>query len=108
MQFAGHLREQALQEWNLLSNEERATFDTAVESVCSRIDAGCKAVAAQDLRHLQQGDSESVSDLIRRLGRTFRIAYGCNSMSTETRDALLYGQLQEALKYELMRAPAVS
>ena len=29
-------------------------------------------------------------------------------MSTETRDALLYGQLQEALQYELMRAPAVS
>lgn len=29
-------------------------------------------------------------------------------MSTETRDALLYGQLQEALWYELMRAPAVS
>ena len=30
-----------------------------------------------------------------------------DSMSTETRDALLYGQLQEALRYELMRAPAV-
>ena len=29
-------------------------------------------------------------------------------MSTETRDALLYGQLREALRYELMRAPAVS
>ena len=29
-------------------------------------------------------------------------------MSSETRDALLYGQLQEALRYELMRAPAVS
>ena len=28
-------------------------------------------------------------------------------MSTETRDALLYGQLQEDLRYELMRAPAV-
>lgn len=29
-------------------------------------------------------------------------------MSTETRDALLYGQLQEALRYEFMRAPVVS
>ena len=29
-------------------------------------------------------------------------------MSTETRDALLYDQLQEALRYKLMRAPAVS
>ena len=29
-------------------------------------------------------------------------------MSTETRDALLCGQLQEALQYKLIRAPAVS
>ena len=29
-------------------------------------------------------------------------------MSTEMRDTLLYGQLQEALWYKLMRAPAVS
>lgn len=108
MQFAGHLRGRALQEWNLLSDDEKATFDTAVKSLRSRIDAGSKAVAAQDFRHLRQGDSESVSDLIRRLERTFRIAYGRDSMSTETRDALLYGQFQEALRYKLMRAPAVS
>lgn len=71
MQFAGHLRGWALQEWNLPSDEERATFDTAVKNLCGRIDAGSKAVAAQDFRHLRQGDSESVSDLIRRLERTF-------------------------------------
>ena len=29
-------------------------------------------------------------------------------MSVETRDALLYSQLQDALKHELMRSPAVS
>ena len=29
-------------------------------------------------------------------------------MSTETRDTLLYGQLQEALRCKLMRAPAMS
>ena len=40
--------------------------------------------------------------------RTFRIAYGRDSMSTETRDTLLYCQLQEGLHYELMKAPAVS
>ena len=73
MQFAGHLCGQALQERNLLSDDEKATFDTAVKSLHSRIDAGSKAVAAQDLR---QGDSESVSDLIRHLECTFRIAYG--------------------------------
>ena len=107
-QFGGHLRGRALQEWNLLSTPGKATFATAVKSLSSRIDAGCKAVAAQDFRHLQQRDSEPVSDLIRCLDRTFRIAYGRDSKSTETRDALLYAQLQEALQYELMRAPEVS
>ena len=29
-------------------------------------------------------------------------------MSSETRSALLYGQLQEGLLYELLKAPAVS
>ena len=72
IQFAGHLRGRALQEWNLLSDDDRRTFEVAVKSLHSRIDAGCKAVAAQDFRHLRQADSESVSDLIRRLERTFR------------------------------------
>ena len=92
MQFASHLHGWALQEWNL-PDEEKATFEVAVKSLHGRIDAGCKAVAAQDFRHLRQGDLESVFELIRRLERTFRIAYGRDSMSTETRDALLYGQL---------------
>ena len=83
-------------------------FEVAVKSLHSRIDAGCKAVAMQDFRHLLQADSESVSDLIRHLERTFRIAYGQDGMSSEKRDSLFYGQLQEALRYELMRAPTVS
>ena len=37
MQFAGHLRGRALQEWNLLSSDEKATFDMAVKSLRSRI-----------------------------------------------------------------------
>ena len=57
-------RKRSLQEWNLLSDEERATFDTAVKSLRGRIDASSKAVAAQDFRHLRQGDPESVSDLM--------------------------------------------
>ena len=44
---------------------------------------------------MQQKDSEAASDLIRCLESTFRIAYGRDSMSTETRDALLYAQLQK-------------
>ena len=36
------------------------------------------------------------------------MAYGHDRMSTETRDTLLHGQLQEGLRHELMRAPGVS
>ena len=65
-------------------------------------------MAAQDFRHAMQKDSESVSDFIRRLERMFHIAYGRDPMSNETRDTLLYCQLHEGLRYELMRGPAVS
>ena len=34
--------------------------------------------------------------------------YGRDKMSSETRDTLLFSQLQEGLKYELVKAPAVS
>ena len=51
---------------------------------------------------------KAVADFIRRLERTFRIAYGRDAMSSETRDTLLYCQLQEGLRYELMKGPAVS
>ena len=51
IQFAGHLHGRALQEWNLLPEDERATFEVAVKSLSGRIDAGCKAVTAQDFRH---------------------------------------------------------
>lgn len=57
MQFTGHLHGRALQEWNLLTEDERSTFDVAIKSLRSRIDVGCKAVAAQDFRHLQQRES---------------------------------------------------
>ena len=65
-------------------------------------------MAAQDFRHLSQADTESVANYIRRLERTFRVAYGRDNMSKETRETLLHSQLQEGLYYELMKAPAVS
>lgn len=93
LQLAGHLRGRAIQQWSLLDETEKHDF---------------KVLAVHDFRHLAQGKKETVSELIRRLERTFRIAYGRDSMSVETRDALLYSQLQDALKHELMRSPAVS
>ena len=49
-----------------------------------------------------------MSTYIRRLERTFRVAYGRDGLKAETRDALLHGQLHEGLRIDIMRGPAVS
>ena len=74
----------------------------------SRLQIGSKALTAQDFKHVTQGSQESVADYILRLEKTFRRAYGSDPLGEETRNALLYAQLQEGLKYALMKAPAVS
>ena len=74
----------------------------------SRLEVGSKTLAAQEFRHATQESQEAVSDYILRLEKTFRRAYGRDHMTEETRSALLYAQLQEGLKYTLMKAPAVS
>lgn len=38
----------------------------------------------------------------------FQVAYGKESISTETRDMFAQSQLQEGLSYELMQSPVVS
>ena len=108
IQLAGHLRDQALQEWNLLEDVDKKTYADATQALRSRLDPGGRALAAQDFRHTAQGEAESAADFIRRLERTFCIAYGRDGMSGETRDTLLHGQLQEGLQYDIMKAPSVS
>ena len=108
IQLAGHLRGRALQEWNLLGRDSQQTFSEMVEALRGRLEPQTRALAAQDFRHTSQGDQETVADFIRRLERTFTIAYGQDGMSLETRQTLLHGQLQEGLRYNLMKAPAVS
>ena len=107
IQLAGHLRGRALQEWNLLG-DECLTYDAAVKALRSRLDFGSRQIAAQEFRHCAQSEGEKVGDYIRRLEKTFRVAYGRDAIMAETRDALLYGQLHEGLLYQLMEAPAVS
>ena len=63
--------------------------------------ANCQSLTKQE-------EKESASTFIRRLERTFQVAYGHDRMLSETRNTLLHGQLQEGLLHELMRAPAVS
>jgi len=107
IQLAGYLKGRALQEWNLLEKAERDSYDKAVVALRIRLDTGGKVMAAQDFRHLAQEEKEKVTNFIRRLVRTFHLAYGHNSMSPKTRDTLWFGQLQEGLKYGLMASPAV-
>ena len=49
-----------------------------------------------------------MSKFISWLERTFRIAHGKTRMPIESKEALLYGQLQEGLLYRLIESPAVS
>ena len=108
LQLAGHLRGRALAEWNLLAPEEIGTYQEAIQSLRTRIEPGNKIMAGQDFRHCRQQQPEVVTDFISRLEKIFQVAYGKDRMSRETRDALLYGQMQEGLCYELLKAPAVS
>ena len=79
-----------------------------VESLQAWLDPGSRVLAAQDFRYTKQEEKEPVASFIHRLERTFQIAYGHDSMSTEARHTLLHGQLQEGLLHKLMQAPAVS
>ena len=108
LQLAGHLRGRALQEWELLEEGDKETFSSGVDALRARLDPVSKTLAAQDFRHTSQRDDEGVNSFIRRLERTFRIAYGRDKLVRETRAALLYGQLHEGLKYDIMKAPTVS
>ena len=65
-------------------------------------------MAALDFCHLSQKLNEPVSDFIGRLEKVFQIGFGQENLSKETREMLIYGQLQEGLTYTLMESPAVS
>ena len=108
MQLSGHLRGRALQEWRLLHRSEQQTYSTAIEGLRTRFNPGSKTMAAQDFCHSLQRDGEVISDFIRRLEKTYQIAYGKDDLNAATWDALLYGQLYEGLCYDVMLSPAVS
>ena len=86
----------------------KSTYSEAAEALRSRLNPCNRVLATQDFRHACQRASESVHDYVRRLERMFQVAYGRDGMRTETREALLFSQLQEGLKYELVRSPTVS
>ncbi len=108
LQLAGHLRGKALQEWNLLDKEQKVSFQSAVEAIRRRIDPHNRVIAATDFRHASQAEGESVADYIRRIERLFQLAYGGDSLTCETRDTMLHGQLHGGLRYDVVKSPAVS
>ena len=109
IQLAGHLRVRALQEWNLLSTADCTTYQSAVVALRTHLDPENKTLAALDFRHIVQKETKIVSGFIRRLERTFQIAFGRDPMSTETKNVLLYGKLQDGLRIDLVsKAPAIS
>ena len=103
IQLAGNLRGRALQEWNLLSEGEHLTFNSAVKSLRNCLESGAKAMAAQDFQHCTQRDCEEVSNFITRLEKTSCLAYGHGATTKETRDTVLYGNCMKAWLSALWR-----
>ena len=108
IQLAGHLKGRALQEWNLLDEDQASSYGDATQALREKLEPGNRVLAGQDFRHTMQGEAETVSDFIRHLEQVFQIAYGRDKMSLETREAILYGQMQEGLCMELLRGLVVS
>ena len=106
IQLAGHLKGRALQEWNLLGEDQTSGYDTAIQALRDKLDPGSKVLAGQDFRHTAQLEGETVANFIHR--HVFQVAYGRDRMSAETKETILFGQLQEGLRMELLRGPAVS
>ena len=90
-----------------MDSKDKATYHTAIKALRERLDPGNQSIAALDF-HTSQKPSETVSDFIRRLEKVFQKAFDRENLSAETRDMLLYGQLQEGLSYTLMESPSVS
>jgi len=51
IQLAGHLKGRARQEWYLLSESSKDSYEAGVTALRSRLDPGSRAMAAQDFRH---------------------------------------------------------
>ena len=66
-----------------------------------RLDPGNCVMALQDFRHALQKESEPVADYLRRLKRCFQLAYGRDNLKMETKETMLYSQLQEGLMFDL-------
>ena len=108
MQLAGYLRGKAAQVWKFLLPEEKDNYQIAIRTLKERLDHGNQALTALDFRHTSQQPDECVSNFIGQLEDVFQTGFRRERLSNETREMLLYGQLQEGLLLTLMESPAVS
>ena len=106
-QLAGHLKCRALQEWNLLGEDQVQNYGEAVRALQERLDSGSSVLAGQGFWHTTLCEGKSVADFVQCLKRTFHVTYGRDKMSNEMKEAILFGQLQEGLRLELLHGPAV-
>ena len=88
--------------------EEKINYQATIKVLRERLDLRNETLAALDFCYLSQKMSESVSDFIGQLEKVFQTGFGREHLSKETREILLYGQLQEGLSYSMMESPAVS
>ena len=79
----------------MLDSKDKASYHSTITALRERLDPGNQNLATLDFCHASQKPSESVSDFLRRLEHCYQIAFGRENLSAETRDILLYGQLQE-------------
>ena len=107
IQLAGHSHGKMLQEWNLLLEFDKATFQKAASAIRKAFGPGSKVLAAQDSRHTSQHEGKAASSFICRLERTLAIIYGEDHPNSETRTIFLYGRLQKGLHHDLMHSPSV-
>ena len=91
IQLAGLLRGRAKAEWNLLADEDICDCDIAVRNLKERLDPCSKVLAGQEFRPTVQGDNEIVPNFICRLEKSFRVAFGQDGLSKETKEAMLFG-----------------
>ena len=83
-------------------------FKMAVHNLREHLDPCSKVLAGQDYRHTVQTDNETVAGYICRLEKAFHIAFGNDKLGRETKETMLYGQLQEGLRLDILRSARVS
>ena len=97
LQLAGHLRGRALEEWSFLEECDKVRWDDVVKALSTRLDPGSRVLAAQDFLCMSQGTTESVSDFVQRLKRTFHVVNRKDHISLETKKTFLQSTAGESL-----------